>query len=224
MGAKLLGFLHYIRLSMMTVLVVLSSQRADAASYTYSGNEIFNTYYGNPVGTIDATVDLNCTGPCAAGSYDYSAGGTGGISDFTITTLYGGSGVSLGPNLPTYGFGFVGVASVTLDSLGNIISWDIEALLGTFYQFSTVGPGPGSEDFSCDCDPGPGHIADNVNDPGTWSQVATPVATPIPAALPLFATGLSVMGLLGWRRKRKSAHPGCLPISSRMNRLNPLGG
>ncbi len=29
--------------------------------------------------------------------------------------------------------------------------------------------------------------------------------TPLPAAFPLFATGLSVMGLLGWRRKRKNA-------------------
>jgi hypothetical protein len=29
--------------------------------------------------------------------------------------------------------------------------------------------------------------------------------TPLPAALPLFATGLGVLGLLGWRRKRKSA-------------------
>jgi hypothetical protein len=27
--------------------------------------------------------------------------------------------------------------------------------------------------------------------------------TPLPAALPLFATGLGVVGLLGWRRKRK---------------------
>lgn len=32
-----------------------------------------------------------------------------------------------------------------------------------------------------------------------------PAATPIPAALPLFATGLGAMGLLGWRRKRKAA-------------------
>jgi hypothetical protein len=29
--------------------------------------------------------------------------------------------------------------------------------------------------------------------------------TPLPAALPLFATGLGAMGLLGWRRKRKNA-------------------
>ena len=31
----------------------------------------------------------------------------------------------------------------------------------------------------------------------------SPVATPLPAALPLFATGLGALGLLGWRRKRK---------------------
>jgi len=29
--------------------------------------------------------------------------------------------------------------------------------------------------------------------------------TPIPAALPLFATGLGALGLFGWRRKRKAA-------------------
>ena len=29
--------------------------------------------------------------------------------------------------------------------------------------------------------------------------------TPLPAALPLFATGLGALGLLGWRRKRKQA-------------------
>jgi hypothetical protein len=31
-----------------------------------------------------------------------------------------------------------------------------------------------------------------------------PVVTPLPAALPLFATGLGALGLLGWRRKRKA--------------------
>jgi hypothetical protein len=33
----------------------------------------------------------------------------------------------------------------------------------------------------------------------------TPAAVPLPAALPLFATGLGALGLLGWRRKRKAA-------------------
>jgi hypothetical protein len=34
---------------------------------------------------------------------------------------------------------------------------------------------------------------------------ATVPAVPLPAALPLFATGLGALGLIGWRRKRKAA-------------------
>jgi hypothetical protein len=32
------------------------------------------------------------------------------------------------------------------------------------------------------------------------------VPVPLPSALPLFATGLAGLGLLGWRRKKKAAH------------------
>jgi hypothetical protein len=41
-----------------------------------------------------------------------------------------------------------------------------------------------------------------------FSLTADLVATPIPAALPLFASALGAMGLLGWRRKRKGAAVG----------------
>ena len=34
--------------------------------------------------------------------------------------------------------------------------------------------------------------------------IVDPPAVPLPAALPLFATGLGMTGLLGWRRKRKA--------------------
>ena len=42
-------------------------------------------------------------------------------------------------------------------------------------------------------------------------QAGELTATPLPAALPLFVTGLGALGLLGWRRKRKAA--AVLPIT-----------
>ena len=52
--------------------------------------------------------------------------------------------------------------------------------------------------------------ATQVQGPGgvvSWSGTETstnPLGTPLPAALPLFASGLGALGLLGWRRKRKA--------------------
>jgi hypothetical protein len=41
--------------------------------------------------------------------------------------------------------------------------------------------------------------------PGTGNVEIGVAETPIPAALPLFTTGLGALALMGWRRKRKSA-------------------
>jgi hypothetical protein len=38
----------------------------------------------------------------------------------------------------------------------------------------------------------------------TVNALVDPQVTPLPAALPLFATGLGALGLFGWRRKRKN--------------------
>jgi hypothetical protein len=56
--------------------------------------------------------------------------------------------------------------------------------------------------------PGGSITDDDVGFSSTFTPAGTtvgdPAATPLPAALPLFATGLGGLGLLGWRRKRKS--------------------
>jgi len=56
--------------------------------------------------------------------------------------------------------------------------------------------GAGNWDFAID------NLAFNQNTVGGDN---TNGATPLPAALPLFATGLGGLGLLGWRRKRRTS-------------------
>jgi hypothetical protein len=54
-------------------------------------------------------------------------------------------------------------------------------------------------------DGGTGSTTNLLDPPVILSAPDAPTATPLPAALPLFATGLGAIGLLGWRRKRKAA-------------------
>ena len=50
-----------------------------------------------------------------------------------------------------------------------------------------------------------GLVAENVTNTYAVSFAGTPpTQTPLPGTLPLFASGLGALGLLGWRRKRKA--------------------
>jgi hypothetical protein len=46
--------------------------------------------------------------------------------------------------------------------------------------------------------------ADGYTETGSGTASFAATTTPLPAALPLFATGLGALGLFGWRRKRKN--------------------
>ena len=69
---------------------------------------------------------------------------------------------------------------------------------GVFYDFGTGLFNFGPEGGCCSAVGQP--IIEFVGNP--------PLETPLPAALPLFTTGLGALGLLGWRRKRKQAASG----------------
>jgi hypothetical protein len=65
------------------------------------------------------------------------------------------------------------------------------------FSIQATGGGTGFTIPSDDLD-----VVASGNVPDNFFIVPTP--TPLPAALPLFATGLGVLGLLSWRRKRKA--------------------
>ena len=99
--------------------------------------------------------------------------------------------------------------TVQTDQSGQIVQWNLLAAgaAGSPYLiFATYNNGSiGSGDLLGSAQDGSALVFDNqVNGPvGTW-VVNSLNSAPLPAALPLFATGLGAMGLFGWRRKRKS--------------------
>jgi hypothetical protein len=57
-----------------------------------------------------------------------------------------------------------------------------------------------SEQTCCDI-----HSGGLTNDLANIDLGVPPSTVPLPATLPLFATGLGALGLLGWRRKKAAA-------------------
>ena len=99
--------------------------------------------------------------------------------------------------------------SITTDGTGSITKWSLEfgvlPSLGNHIFTTNNFPFPpnfqqdSGEQFPFNGTPNFGHVNNNQ---GIWSVTAK---TPLPATLPLFATGLGALGLLGWRRRRKQA-------------------
>lgn len=158
-------------------------------SYEYSGT-------GNVSFQSDTTIDLggSCSSPCVVSA---------------LMTI-GGNGPVWNPSIPS---GWATTASATIaDNLGDTMLLGVdtgnyttgtkhETFGGVFFpsvlpstldintsSLASILGGSGTIDYSI-----------NINLPsGVY-------VTPLPAALSLFATGLGVLALLGWRRKREAA-------------------
>ena len=92
-----------------------------------------------------------------------------------------------------------------LTDVGATISFDFDfggfGLVDVFDGQGTIATGPGGLFLFGRGDVNTNQFGSISSQDGDW-QIAV---IPLPAALPLYGAGLAVMGLLGWRRKRKAA-------------------
>jgi hypothetical protein len=169
--------------------MVPASSRADTI-YTYTGNGFASYAVSSPYTITDSV----------SGWIDLSAPLGNSVGPLTITpvsfSFSDGVQTLTSSNGPAFDFsGFV------TNSSGGIVSWYVDSVGDSARNIMSYNGADGAEDYAYGCI---GVICGrgfNLASPGTWS-VST---TPIPAALPLFASGLGVLGLLGKWRKRKAA-------------------
>jgi hypothetical protein len=163
--------------------------------YTYTGNS-FTSLNATPGVSTGALAGANVTGEFTLSSalgdnfngvvkptqFSFSAG------PFTINNLIATS----------YSF------DIQTSNTGAIIDWTIlTSISGSF--FGTTVATSNARDSTSSLGPTADLSASNSFSPGTWSVSDPPSATPIPAALPLFASGVAALGLFGWHRRRKTA-------------------
>jgi hypothetical protein len=157
--------------------------------YTFTGAQYTENSDPSLLGTY-LTGSITCPGACADGTYLSAE-----LADITFTS----GTVSISTSITPYVNIFTGDIVISGGAIADYelfidISHGVQA--GISMQ-AALEPSPYSfaAAYSQSAYAGSG---------GVWSE-GSPAVTPLPAALPLFATGLGVMGLLGWRRKRKAA-------------------
>jgi hypothetical protein len=151
---------------------------ANAAALGEGGLQKWSLVGANWVLDYDLVVGLQLVNNATANSNTPTAPGVTGL--FGLTGIVAGDGVELFAT--SYG----------LNELSPSFLYEITDTL----SFTTIAQASG-ESFT--------NLFSAPSGVAIRGVAFAPVApTPLPAALPLFATGLGALGLLGWRRKRKN--------------------
>jgi hypothetical protein len=182
-------------LAVILCALTLSAAKASSITYSITYNVNIALVFGVTAnGTI--TTDGMLGTLTASDITDWNLLLHGGLANFTLSNS-NSSVADLGTTPP-----------LTATSTG--LFFDFSSTTLGFIGFATSGSTNGLS--FCDvgaCGSQFAGIAIIVNSLGITEKSSGDLeiasrATPIPAAFPLFATGLGAMGLLGWRRKRKA--------------------
>jgi hypothetical protein len=180
MKSKLLGFIALVPL--------LGLSPANATTYTY--NVSFAISASDTVtGTMMTDCDSCTLGSSDFGAWSFNLPGIGTISGSVPTTIFIPTDITASLTGLSYN-GTVCGGPVTFNGAAGGLNFEC----GMIADY--VGTGSSGDTDSLDLD---------NNASFQFATMATTSTTPLPAALPLFGTVLGVGGLLGWRRKRKSA-------------------
>jgi len=198
--------------------VLISAPQARAITYIYTGPDFTSIVNQDPpAGTYTTSMSVS-------GNFTLAAPLGDNFSGFVTPTSFS---FFDGRNTITDASSFVSSNfDLTTDGSGNIVQWhvfvsifptplavgtQIDEINSTSLAFGgSFTPGDQATIIQCTtvftggCS-GSNDIANTISTffaVGSWSS--NTAATPLPAALPLFATGLGGLGLLGWRRKRKA--------------------
>jgi hypothetical protein len=195
MGASVYGGFQEMKMKLLVLAAFITwgdLSPASATTYIYTGNNF--TGAGAPFDTSESIIGtFTIPSPLTIGFNSISP------SQFSFSA---GLVTISSSNATSALFGFI------VNSLSQITAWEInlrdsvnshsiDSVNNLTGQFNS----PIVAFDEVDILPGYPQQAFNVSDSGTFAVTA---ATPLPAALPLFASGLGALGLLGWRRKRKT--------------------
>jgi hypothetical protein len=154
---------------------------------TFSGGTFANTAtpYDQHIVTTDFNSGNNLTWTLSSfncePAYCGAVGGTGGTYEGSPLTFLQNYIQLIGDN---------STAGIAIDPL------DLSLYLGSLFAL----------DAGAEYDPRTGTLGSLFRAQGHLTSLSLVSEVPLPAALPLFAAGLGAMGLMGWRRKRKSAN------------------
>jgi hypothetical protein len=162
--------------------------------YSYTGDP-FSTFFATPGASAGAFV-----GQSVSGEFTVAAPLGDNFNGVVTPTQFSFfSGLIPINNFSSSAYNF----NIQTSDIGDIIDWSISL------QHGTCSPGCISiqtsnvRDFTSSRGPTTFISASNTDTPGTWSSA---IVTPLPAGLPLFASGLGLLGLVCLLRGRRKGN------------------